>query len=41
MKYKNFSEIGYPTKIVAIGLNYHDHAAEMKKKPPVDIPYKW
>ena len=36
MKYKNFSEIGYPTKIVAIGLNYHDHAAEMKMKPPVE-----
>ena len=36
MKYKNFSEIGYPTKIVAIGLNYHDHAAEMKNNPTVE-----
>lgn len=23
-----------PSKIVAIGLNYHDHAIEMKKQPP-------
>ena len=23
-----------PTKIVAIGLNYFDHAEEMRKKPP-------
>ena len=23
-----------PTKIIAVGLNYHDHAEEMKKKPP-------
>ena len=23
-----------PSKIVAIGLNYHDHAVEMKKQPP-------
>jgi 2-keto-4-pentenoate hydratase/2-oxohepta-3-ene-1,7-dioic acid hydratase in catechol pathway len=25
-----------PSKIVAIGLNYADHAAEMKKQPPAD-----
>ncbi|MER3445489.1 MAG: hypothetical protein C4291_01030 [Candidatus Dadabacteria bacterium] len=24
----------FPTKIVAVGLNYRDHAAEMKKSPP-------
>tara|TARA_Y100001960_G_scaffold178698_2_gene187399 strand:- start:1058 stop:1702 length:645 start_codon:yes stop_codon:yes gene_type:complete len=36
MIYKGFSEIGYPTKIIAIGLNYHDHAEEMKKKPPAE-----
>ena len=23
-----------PSKIIAVGLNYHDHAEEMKKKPP-------
>ena len=36
MIYKGFSETGYPTKIIAIGLNYHDHAEEMKKKPPAE-----
>ena len=25
-----------PTKIIAVGLNYKDHAEEMKKKPPED-----
>jgi len=34
MKFDGFSEVGYPTKIVAIGLNYYDHAEEMKKDPP-------
>ncbi|MBT88939.1 MAG: 2-hydroxyhepta-2,4-diene-1,7-dioate isomerase [Spirochaetales bacterium] len=34
MKFDGFSEVGYPTKIVAIGLNYYDHAEEMKKHPP-------
>ena len=34
MKFDGFSEVGYPTKIVAIGLNYYDHAEEMKKAPP-------
>ena len=25
-----------PSKIIAVGLNYYDHAEEMKKKPPIE-----
>ena len=31
---KLMDEAVCPTKIIAVGLNYHDHAEEMKKKPP-------
>ena len=33
-KNKFINRIINPTKIIAVGLNYHDHAQEMKKKPP-------
>lgn len=33
-KNKFIDRIINPTKIIAVGLNYHDHAQEMKKKPP-------
>ena len=33
-KNKFINRIIKPTKIIAVGLNYHDHAQEMKKKPP-------
>jgi len=31
---KNIIQPVKPSKIIAIGLNYHDHAIEMKKNPP-------
>ena len=33
-KNKFINRIINPTKIIAVGLNYHEHAQEMKKKPP-------
>lgn len=31
---KFIDQVVCPSKIIAVGLNYHDHAEEMKKKPP-------